>query len=163
MDRVLVLNSDFTPINVTTSIKGYILVSKGKAEILKSSDNPINCGEHQYIRPLVIRLLYYVKFRVRALKINRQRIFKRDNHECVYCGSVKNLTIDHVIPKSRGGDNTWTNLVTCCRSCNTTKDNKTPSEANMKMKVKPFEPTIFSNVINPDIEDIWLEFQKQFY
>lgn len=160
MDRVLVLNSDFTPINVTTSIKGYILVSKGKAEILKSSDIPINCGDHQLIRPLVIRLLYYVKFRVRALKINRQRIFKRDNHECVYCGSVKQLTLDHVIPKSRGGKNTWNNLVTCCFTCNLKKGNKTPDEAKMVMRTQPHTLNILTE--NSFLNKLWEEYQKSF-
>lgn len=162
MDKVLVLNSDYTPINVTTVIRGYVLVLKGKAEILKSADKPIKSGKTNVPKPLVIRLLSYVRFRMKVLKINRHRIFKRDNHECVYCGSSKHLTIDHILPKSRGGLNTWTNLVTCCRTCNRIKDNKTPDEANMKLRYKPFEPTIFSNVINPQIEDIWVEFQKEF-
>jgi hypothetical protein len=162
MDKVLVLNSDYTPINVTSVIRGYNLVLKGKAEILKTSDIPIITGSAPEIRPLIIRLLSYVKFRVRNLKINRHRIFKRDNYKCAYCESSKHLTIDHIQPKSRGGGNTWTNLVTCCRNCNLIKDNKTPEEANMKLKYKPFEPSIFSNVINPTIEDIWIDFQKTF-
>jgi CRISPR/Cas system Type II protein with McrA/HNH and RuvC-like nuclease domain len=162
MDKVLVLNSDYTPINVTSVIRGYVLVLKGKAEILKSAEKPIVSGKTNVPKPLVIRLLSYVRFRVKSLKINRHRIFRRDNHECVYCGGSKHLTIDHILPKSRGGNNTWTNLVTCCRTCNRIKDNKTPDEANMKLRYKPFEPTIFSNVINPQIEDIWIEFQKEF-
>ena len=163
MDKVLVLNADYTPINVTTTIRGFNLVSNGKAEILKSGELPIMAGSTTLVRPLIIRLLSYVRFRVRTLKINRHRVFRRDNHKCVYCGSSKNLTIDHVLPKSRGGGNTWANLVTCCKSCNRIKDNKTPEEAGMKLLVKPFEPSIFSNVINPNIEDIWVDFQKTFY
>ena len=163
MDKVLVLNADYTPINVTTTIRGFNLVSNGKAEILKSGELPIMAGSTTLVRPLIIRLLSYVIFRVRTLKINRHRVFRRDNHKCVYCGSSKNLTIDHVLPKSRGGGNTWANLVTCCKSCNRIKDNKTPEEAGMKLLVKPFEPSIFSNVINPNIEEIWTDFQKTFY
>lgn len=162
MDKVLVLNSDYTPINVTTLIRGFILVDKGKAEVLKSGDNPITSGQKEYLRPLVIRLLNYVRFRVKPLKINRQRIFKRDGFRCSYCGISKNLTIDHILPKSRGGGNTWLNLTTCCKNCNRVKDNRTPEEANMKLLKRPFEPSIFSEVINPSISEIWEEFKKSF-
>ncbi len=163
MEKVLVLNSDYTPINVTSLVRGFILVDKGKAEVLKSGDDPIVSGQKQYIRPLIIRLLSYVRFRVKPLKINRHRIFKRDNHKCSYCGTSKNLTIDHILPKSRGGGNTWLNLTTCCKNCNRVKDNKTPEEAGMKLINKPFEPSLFSEVINPTISEIWEEFQKSYY
>ena len=162
MDKVLVLNSDYTPINVTTLIRGFILVDKGKAEVLKSGDNPIMSGHKEYLRPLVIRLLNYVRFRVKPLKINRQRIFKRDGFKCSYCGISKNLTIDHILPKSRGGGNTWLNLTTCCKNCNRIKDNKTPEEAGMKLVNRPFEPSLFSEVINPSISEIWNEFKKSY-
>jgi 5-methylcytosine-specific restriction endonuclease McrA len=137
-----------------------VLVSKGKAEILKSYDNPIKTENQTFTKPLIIRLLNYVRYRIKNLKINRSRLFKRDSNQCVYCGSKKNLTIDHVIPKSRGGDNSWGNLVTCCSPCNRAKGDKTPEEANMRMKVRPYEPTLFSDVINPSISEIWSDFQK---
>ena len=104
----------------------------------------------------------YVRFKTRGVRLNRKRIYKRDNNQCVYCGSEKNLTIDHIRPKSRGGDNTWLNLITCCKNCNRIKDNKTPEEANMKLLRRPFEPSIFSEVINPTISQIWDEFKQTF-
>ena len=162
MEKVLVLNSDYTPINVTTVIRGFVLVSKGKAEILKSSDNPIIAGYQTFVRPVIIRLLNYVRYIVKNLKINRNRVFKRDNHQCVYCGSKRSLTIDHVVPKSKGGNNSWTNLVTCCSPCNRKKGDKTPEEANMKLQIRPYEPTLFSDVINPSISDIWDDFKKSY-
>ena len=162
MEKVLVLNSDYTPINITTVYRGFNLVTKGKAEILKSSDSPIIAGSNTFIRPLIIRLLNYVKYRVHKLKINRHRLFKRDNHECVYCGSKKNLTVDHIQPKSRGGENTWQNLITCCGTCNRAKGDKTPVEANMKLRYNPYEPSIFSEIINSNVEPIWKEFQKSY-
>lgn len=162
MDKVLVLNADYTPLNVTTVFKGFNLVNKGKAEILKSSDQPILAGVNRFVRPLIVRLYKYIKFRYGKLKINRNRLFRRDNHECVYCGNKRNLTIDHILPKSRGGKNSWLNLVTCCFSCNVKKDNKTPEEAGMRLFKKPYEPTILSEVINPNIESIWNEFKKTF-
>lgn len=162
MDKVLVLNSDYTPINVTSVYKGFNLVNKGKAEILKSSEKPILAGIQTFVRPVIIRLFNYVKFRFHKLKINRHRLFRRDDYQCGYCGSKKNLTVDHIIPKSRGGQNTWLNLVTCCSHCNRVKDNKTPEEAGMKLLKKPYEPTIFSDVVNPQVELIWSEFRKSF-
>jgi 5-methylcytosine-specific restriction endonuclease McrA len=162
MEKVLVLNADFTPINVTTVYKGFLLVNNGKAEILKSSDKPIISGSYEFIRPLIIRLLNFVKFRVNKLKINRQRIYKRDNHQCAYCGNKRNLTIDHIIPKSKGGENTWLNLITCCSSCNRTKGDRTPEEANMRLIVKPYEPTIFSDIIHSSVGETWEEFKKTF-
>ena len=163
MDKVLVLNADYTPINVTTVFKGFKLVDKGKAEILKAGDNPIVAGEKEFLRPLIIRLYNYVKFRFHKLKINRNRLFRRDNYSCVYCGNKRNLTVDHVMPKSRGGQNTWLNLVTCCSHCNRVKDNRTPEEAGMRFLKQPYEPSIFSEVVNPNIEGIWQEFKKTFF
>jgi hypothetical protein len=163
MDKVLVLNADFTPINVTSVYKGFTLVSKGKAEILKASEKPLVSGMGEFIRPLIIRLLNFVKFRVSKLKINRHRLYKRDGHQCTYCGSKRNLTIDHIIPKSKGGGNTWMNLVTSCSSCNRLKGDKTPEEAGMRLNIKPYEPTIFSEIINSSVEDIWENFKNTFY
>jgi CRISPR/Cas system Type II protein with McrA/HNH and RuvC-like nuclease domain len=163
MEKVLVLNADFTPINVTSVYRGFTLVNKGKAEILKASEKPILSNAEQFIRPLVIRLLNFVKYRVHKLKINRHRLYKRDGNQCTYCGNRKNLTIDHIIPKSKGGGNTWMNLITCCSSCNRIKGDRTPDEAGMKMNVKPYEPTIFSEIINSSMEGIWEEFKKSFY
>jgi hypothetical protein len=163
MDKVLVLNADFTPINVTSVYKGFTLVSKGKAEILKASEKPLVSGMGEFIRPLIIRLLNFVKFRAHKLKINRHRLYKRDGHQCTYCGSKRNLTIDHIIPKSKGGGNTWMNLVTSCSSCNRLKGDKTPEEAGMNLNIKPYEPTIFSEIINSSVEDIWENFKKTFY
>lgn len=162
MDKVLVLNADYTPINVTSVYKGFTLVNKGKAEILKASDKPILSGMGEFVRPLIIRLLNFVKHRVHKLRINRQRLYKRDNHQCTYCGSKRNLTIDHIIPKSRGGENTWMNLVTSCSSCNRLKGDKTPDEAGMVLNIKPYEPTILSDIINSSVGEVWENFKKTF-
>ena len=163
MEKVLVLNADYTPLNVTTMMKGFSLVYRGKAEVLKKSDNPLQSGYDKFVRPLIIRLLKYVGFRNKATKINRARLYKRDGYECAYCGQKKNLTIDHIIPKSRGGQNTWDNLVTCCSSCNRYKSNRTPEEAKMTLRIKPYEPTIFSDIMNDySVENVWNDFQRNF-
>lgn len=162
MEKVLVLNADFTPINVTSVARGFNLINKGKAEVIKSNEKPLFNGIKEYIRPVIIRLLKYVRYRVYKLKINRNRIYKRDGHQCVYCGSKKNLTLDHVIPKSRGGNNSWTNLTTSCFPCNRAKDNRTPEEAGMVLSIKPYEPTLFSEIVNPGTQTVWEDFQLNY-
>jgi len=160
MSTVLVLNYDYTPLNVTSIRRGFVLVDKGKAEIIKSDENPIISGYNEYVRPVIIRLLKYIKYHARGLRPNRSRIYRRDNQECVYCGSKKDLTLDHVLPKSRGGKNEWTNLVTSCFKCNLKKGNRTPEEAKMFLKIKPFAPTLINE--NTVLHKIWVDYQKTF-
>ena len=111
MEVVLVLNSDYSPLNVTTLHRGFVLVDKGKAEVVKKGVDDIVTTVGNFVRPVIIRLLSFVRFRPKNLRVNRKRIFKRDNNTCGYCGSQKNLTIDHIVPKSRGGKNTWENML----------------------------------------------------
>ncbi len=87
---------------------------------------------------------------------------RRDGHACVYCGSKKNLTIDHIIPKSKGGDNTWKNLVTCCSPCNLKKGDKSLEEIGMKLIKKPTEPNIFSDAVGQGLQKIWQDYQNNF-
>ena len=141
MTQVLVLNSDFTPHNVTSLRRGFILVEKGKAEVLqKGADIITTVGN--FVRPLVIRLLNYVRYRPKGIGITRKRIFRRDGFECCYCGSHRNLTVDHVIPKSKGGKTSWTNLVTACNRCNVLKGDKTLEQAGMHLQMEPFVPSL---------------------
>ena len=161
--NVLVLNADYSPLNVTTLRRGFVLVNNGKAEIIKKGDVDIITSIGNFIRPLIIRLIEYVRYRPKAMTVNRRRIFKRDNNECQYCGTNRNLTIDHVVPRSRGGKNTWSNMVTCCLKCNGYKGDRTPSEAGMLLKNKPVEPILFSNVVYDEVENVWNEFQKTFH
>jgi CRISPR/Cas system Type II protein with McrA/HNH and RuvC-like nuclease domain len=161
MDLVLVLNSDYSPLNVTSLRRGFILVDKGKAEIVEKGDEDIITTIGNYIRPTIIRLLNYVRFRPTMLRVNRKRIFKRDNNTCCYCGSQKNLTVDHVLPKSRGGKNTWENMITSCFRCNGIKDDRTPEEAGMKMLYKPYQPDLFSVVFSEDVEKTWKSYENK--
>jgi CRISPR/Cas system Type II protein with McrA/HNH and RuvC-like nuclease domain len=161
MSGVLVLNYDYTPLNVTTIRRGFVLVDKGRAEIIKSDENPIVTGYKTYVRPVIIRLLNYIRHKSRLLRANRTRIYKRDQYQCVYCGSNKDLTLDHVMPKSRGGGNDWTNLVTSCFKCNLKKGNKTPEEAKMYMRHKPHVPTIMGD--DGKLLNVWNDYQKSFF
>lgn len=162
MDKVLVLNADYTPINVTSQKRGFKLVHKGKAEVVKESEDVLSSIYRTYIKPLIIRLLNYVSISKKHLKVSKTRIYRRDGFECVYCGSKKNLTIDHVVPKSKGGDNSWNNMVTCCNKCNFNKADRTPKEANMVMGKKPFEPSIFAEILTNSMEDVWIDYKKSF-
>jgi|LakMenE01Jun11ns_1017448.scaffolds.fasta_scaffold9921106_8 5-methylcytosine-specific restriction endonuclease McrA len=158
MEKVLVLNNDYTPLNVTTLKRGFKLVYKGKAEIIFSDDNnPIVSTVKTFRRPTIIRLIRYIFLPYKKVPLSRYNIFRRDEHKCVYCGTSKNLTLDHVLPKSRGGENTWKNLVTCCGECNLNKGDKTPEESNMIMLRKPYTPTYIEFVerMNGKINEEW--------
>jgi len=163
MNQVLVLNSDFTPLNVTSLQKSVKLVLKGKAEVLKENIEKILTTSGEFVRPLIIRLLNYVKFRTKPIKISRHRIYARDNHQCVYCGSKKSLTIDHVIPRSKGGLNTWINMVTSCFSCNVKKGDKSLEQSKMKLNSQPYEPQFFTEIAGRSLENVWETFKKDFF
>ena len=163
MESILVLNADYTPINITDLKRAFNLLYKGKAEIIKHNIiSPIVTELKKYKRPTIIRLLRYITIPFRKVHLNRQNIFRRDKYKCVYCGEkTKNkLTIDHVTPKSKGGNNTWQNLVTCCKSCNIKKDDKTLEEVGMTLNTVPYRPTYIQFVKNITIsyKDDWLPF-----
>ena len=163
MESILVLNADYTPINITDLKRAFNLLYKGKAEIIKHNIiSPIVTELKEYKRPTIIRLLRYITIPFRKVNLNRQNIFRRDKFKCAYCGEkTKNkLTIDHVIPKSKGGKNTWQNLVTCCKSCNIKKDDKSLEEVNMVLNTVPYRPTYIQFVKNITIsyKDDWLPF-----
>lgn len=158
---VLVLNSDYSPINVTSFKRGFNLVFKGKAEVVQSTGEPLTTSLGEFLRPIIIRLLDYISYRPKKISVSKNRILKRDKFRCVYCGSQRQLTIDHVIPKSKGGQNTWSNMVTCCSKCNSKKGDKTPEEAGLK-SVYPKEPTLFQDVISSELLQAWENFKSSY-
>lgn len=140
--KVLVLNADFRALAVCTVNKAFLLVYLEKAEVINKAENAfLRTVNKTFAMPSVIRLTNYVNVPYRGVMLSRQNIFKRDNGACVYCGTTKNLTLDHVIPRSRGGKTDWTNLVTACKSCNSKKGDLTPEEANMPLPYNPFKPS----------------------
>lgn len=165
MDYILLLNQDFSPLNVTTLYRGFKLVFKGKAEIITHDKiKPIKTGTKNYHRPTVIRLLKYVPLPYRKVTLSRHNVYRRDGYKCVYCGSDRNLTLDHMIPKSKGGENNWKNLVTCCGKCNRIKGDTSVEEFLEKtgytMSHKPFKPTYaqFIKKMGGNVKDDWLPF-----
>lgn len=167
MKTILLLNQDYSPLNVTTLRRAFKLVFKGKAEVIShDEENPLKTDVKFYKRPTVIRLLNYIYFPYKKVLPNRKNIFKRDDNKCVYCGSNKDLTLDHLIPKSKGGNNTWKNLVTCCGKCNRLKDNMMVDDfllkTGYKMSHQPYKPTHvqFIKKFTDEIIDDWLPFLK---
>ena len=142
--EVLVLNSDFEPLNVCNLRRAIVLVYLGKAEVLHADDGTAyvpSTEDYGAFRPSVVKLRHHVKRPLPELKLSRRSVFARDNYTCQYCGAgAKELTIDHVVPKRHGGGMHWENLVACCRRCNTKKGDKTPEKAGMKLLRQPRRP-----------------------
>jgi 5-methylcytosine-specific restriction endonuclease McrA len=122
--------------------RAFILVFLDKAELLThAEDETIRTVDQSYPMPAVIRLFRYINLPYRGVVLTRQNVFKRDKFTCQYCGSPKSLTLDHIIPRSKGGKTSWSNLVTACQPCNTRKGDRTPDQANLKLRSKPQKPT----------------------
>ncbi len=138
---VLVLNASFEYLNVTSLERAVKLLYKGKAEIVEAIEGR-ECGSVRFrIRlPSIIRLLYQIRRPYRQVPLTRKNILLRDRHECQYCGRPGD-TVDHVVPRSRGGPNTWENCVCACAACNRRKDDRRPEEANMTLARRPRKPT----------------------
>ncbi|MCX8111634.1 MAG: HNH endonuclease [Bacteroidia bacterium] len=138
---VLVLNYDYQPIHITTWKRAIVLLLKNKAEVVETrSDRKLRTVRAEYPFPSIIRLMRYVPIPYKHIPLTRQNIFRRDGFRCAYCGTSHNLTIDHVIPRSQGGDDSWENLVTACESCNRRKGSRTPQQAGMSMLFRPKRP-----------------------
>ncbi len=143
MQQVLVLNASYEPLNVTTVRRAYVLVFKGKAEVIEELDRPLSSATATFPWPHVIRLVQYVRVpRTVQRKISRRALFARDGWACVYCGtSGGRLTLDHVVPRSRGGESIWENVVTACAPCNLRKGDRLLDEASMVLHRPPKAPT----------------------
>lgn len=158
MGHVLVLNASYEPLNVTSVRRAHVLVFKGKAEIIEDLGKPLRSAASQYVWPHVIRLLNYVRVpKSVQRKISRRALFARDGWRCQYCGSDGKLTLDHVMPRSRGGQSIWENVVASCAPCNMRKGNRTPEEVKMNLRQPPRAPTptLFVTLAAPRIPDGW--------
>ena len=157
---VLVLNRHFQPVQVTTAKRAMVLLYGGSAEALdehgetydfehwrtlptRHGDDPLPVVGGALRVPRVLHLKRYERMPRVSIRLTRRNVMFRDAHECQYCGRrppLRDLNIDHVLPKSRGGGDSWENLVTACRPCNLRKGWKTPEEANMRLSRVPFRP-----------------------
>ncbi len=140
----IVLNGDFTFLCTVSWKRAINLALSGKVKVLKYSDRVINCVENVFKVPAVVALIKIVRMVYRhKVPYSKKNILIRDQFQCAYCGAKsKNLTIDHVIPRSRGGKTDFDNCVACCKTCNDLKAARTPREASFVLKKRPFAPTI---------------------
>ena len=142
MQHVLVLNASYEPLNVCTVRRAHVLLYKGKAEVVEQLDQPLRSATGSFVWPHVIRLVNYVRVpRTVKRKISRRALFARDGWRCVYCGtSGGRLTLDHVVPRSRGGESVWENVVTACAPCNHRKGDRTLEESGLELLRLPKAP-----------------------
>ena len=144
MTHVLVLNATYEPLSVVSVRRAVILLLKEKAEIVEAAEAWLRSERVALPVPTVIRLVYYVRIPRRfSLPVSRRTVMARDHFACQYCGARPgraNLTIDHVVPRSRGGESRWENVVTACGPCNRRKGNRTPDEAGMPLRRQPRRP-----------------------
>jgi 5-methylcytosine-specific restriction endonuclease McrA len=139
--RTLVLNAGYEPLAVVSFKRALLLVMNEKATVIvHDEDNPVHGTNGDWVRPSVILLTRYVRTpRVHQVPVSRRGVLRRDEHRCAYCGKSA-ATIDHVLPRSRGGRDTWENLVACCLRCNNAKGDHTPAEMGWVLRITPRMP-----------------------
>ncbi|MFC1847531.1 HNH endonuclease [Chloroflexota bacterium] len=139
---VLVLNQSYEPLSICRVRRAVVLLYQSKAEMLENGSGFIHSASSDFPVPSVIRLASMIKrpYHV-ARKLTRLEVFRRDQYTCQYCGKkIRQLTLDHVIPRYRGGQHTWENVVSACVQCNRHKAGKTPQEARMRLISQPVQP-----------------------
>ena len=140
--HVLVLNQDYRAMAVCSVERALVMVLLHKAELVESQhDRMVRSAHAAFPWPSIVRLKAYVRVPYRRIMLTRRNVLRRDGNRCQYCGSRDRLTLDHVLPKSRGGPDTWENLVAACVPCNNRKGNRTPDEAGMRLRRIPFRPS----------------------
>jgi 5-methylcytosine-specific restriction endonuclease McrA len=138
---VLVLNQNYEPLNICRARRAVVLVYQGKAEMLENGTGLIHSAVQTFDVPSVIRLAYMIKRPRPKRRLTRLEVFSRDHYTCQYCGREgKQLTLDHIIPRYRGGEHTWGNVVSACIPCNRHKAGRTPEQAGMKLTRPPSPP-----------------------
>lgn len=159
---MLVLNATYEPINVCTVRRAVVLLLKEKAEVIEHSEWELRSTTRTLQRPVVIRLVTYVRVPrdTHRRKITRRAVFARDEWTCQYCGSRSNLTVDHVVPKSKGGGSSWENIVASCAPCNRRKGDALPRQVGMRLLRQPRtpNPNVFIHVASPTIPSAWLQY-----
>ena len=147
--KVLVLNQNYEPITICNARRAVVLTYLGKAEIICTVENKVIRSVYRTFEyPSVVRLVIFVRVPFKKIILSRKNIIRRDNHRCQYCGISTNLTIDHIIPKSKGGEDSWENLTTACIKCNNKKGDRTPVEAKMQLYNKPKKPSHITFIKN---------------
>ena len=163
MRSALVLKATYEPLSVVSARRAICLVLGEKAEVIADDGTVVHSERLSLSSPLVIRLRYVVKVPYhRNTAMSRRAVFARDNHRCGYCGSHAD-SIDHVMPRSRGGKNVWENVIAACRTCNLRKRDRTPEEAGMKLTTIPRVPREMSWIAFavPRVPEQWKPYLAQ--
>jgi 5-methylcytosine-specific restriction endonuclease McrA len=161
MNSVLVLNQDYTPLTVCSVQRAFMLIFMGKAELINEvKEKKLRSVNQAFSFPSVIKINRYINIPYKGVVMSRHNIFRRDGGRCQYCGTTKDLTIDHIIPRSKGGKSTWTNLVTACKKCNTKKGDHSLEKTGMKLLQLPVKPSYLSflRMNNSSYRDDWAPF-----
>lgn len=164
MSAVLVLNATYEPLSVVSVQRAIVLLLKEKAELLEAAEARLRAENTSMPVPVVIRMVYYVRVpRNLGIPLSRRTVLARDQYTCQYCGATPGraeLTIDHVLPRSRGGATEWENVVTACRPCNQHKGNRTPKEAGMRLRREPFRPRFIALTFLSDSQnrEVWRKY-----
>ncbi len=141
---VLVLNQNYLPMNICSARRALVLMFQGKAEMVENGTGEVHTVTAICPQPSVIRLMYLIKLPRIQRKLTRFEVFNRDRFTCQYCGrETRELTLDHVMPRSRGGQHSWENLVSACIPCNHRKGERVLAEAKLKLNRKPQAPPPF--------------------
>lgn len=156
--HVLVLNQDYRALTICSVQRAIILLHLQKVELVAPVDGRFVRSTSVHLPwPSIIRVKEYIRIPYRRIMLTRKNVLRRDRHQCQYCLSKEHLTVDHVRPKSRGGPDTWENLVAACVPCNNRKGNRTPEEANMSLQRNPFRPShvMFIRDYVGTLEETW--------
>lgn len=144
MKQCIVLNADYTFLNIVDVQRAFLYISKGKVSVEKYTTEEICTAEDSFLIPKIVRFVEFIhQVYVRRIPWSKRNVMIRDLYTCVYCGKKESkMTIDHVHPRSRGGKNTFENTVCACFACNNKKDDRTPQEAGLYIRNEPSQPTI---------------------
>ena len=138
---VLVLNQSYEPIHVCSARRAIVLVFRGRAQVVESLDISIRSISRAFPVPSVVRLDFYVRIPPKPLSLTKRNVLKRDGFQCQYCSTRSApMTVDHVLPKTQGGRDTWENMVCACLTCNNRKGNRTPEQAGIALARRPRLP-----------------------
>jgi 5-methylcytosine-specific restriction endonuclease McrA len=157
--KVLVLNSSYEPLRICDAQKALLLLFGGKAvQVAHHPERAISTVSRSFPLPSIVRLTCFVRVPYKGIILNRKNILIRDNFQCQYCGKTDlPLTIDHIVPRSRGGEHSWENLITACPRCNSKKGNRTPREAGMHSLKQAIRPNnlMFMQQLTTKVSDEW--------
>jgi len=144
MENVLLLNTSFEPLRVINWKRALTLLFSGRVEVLEEYPREIHSVSLTMRLPAVVRLLKLIRVKTGGVKFSRQHIYARDGYECQYCGCkppLQELTYDHIIPRALGGQTDWTNIVTCCITCNRRKGGKPLEQSGLQLRGRPRKPS----------------------